>query len=138
MQVSAQVAEQVDPRDFGLFADDAVREVVVVDGHLGHIRRQIVLKIGLVGVLAQQHFVPLEHLYVPVVGIFEERLMLINVTFVALERTLFQTIVHDEIARVEHLIVQVVGACLILAIAVIVARYLKGEPVVATIAFLAL
>ena len=75
---------------------------------------------------------------VPVVGIFVERLMLINVTFVALERAFGQTIVHDEVARVEDLIIQVVGACLILAIAVIVARYLKGEPVVATIAFLAL
>ena len=137
VQVSAQVAEQVDPRDFGLLGNHTIAQRVIVNSHLGNIGRQIVLKIGLVGVLAEQHRVSLEHFDVLVVGICVERLMLIDELLVALEGTLGQAVVLDEVARVEHLIVQVVGARLLFDGAEVVARYLKRQPVVAAIAHLA-
>ena len=134
--MSAQVAEQIVPRELGLLVHHNVRQRVVENGHFGHIRRQVVLEVALVGVLAQQHVVALERGKVRLLGILEQRLILKYVLLAALQGTLVQAIVLNEVARVEHLIVHVVGARLQLAVAVVEARHLEREPVVATIAFL--
>ena len=135
MQVAAERADQVVPRDLGLLLHLCVRQRIVEDGDLHRIRRQIIREVSLVRVGFGEYIADLQRLVdierQRIVGV---RLEVVEAVLVALERTLADAVGGHIGADVELFVIEVVGALLLGAEAVVVAFGLKAYPVVCAIA----